>query len=65
MKDILSYAPVAAAMYVEAGFYQYSAGVYTGCPDYDTYCGGNDFYLRKNGNQDSDKTIKKNLTKIH
>jgi cathepsin L len=36
MKDILSYAPVAAAMYVEAGFYRYSSGVYTGCPDYDT-----------------------------
>lgn len=33
VQDLLSYAPVTAAIYANAGFMTYSSGIYTGCPD--------------------------------
>lgn len=33
MQELLSYAPVTAAMYAGGAFMTYSSGVYTGCPD--------------------------------
>lgn len=36
IKELVSFAPVAVAIYAEGAFFQYSSGVYTGCPDYAT-----------------------------
>lgn len=36
IKEMVSFAPIAVAIFANGTFFQYSSGVYTGCPDYVT-----------------------------
>ncbi len=36
IKEMISFAPVSVAIFANGTFFQYSSGVYTGCPDYAT-----------------------------
>ena len=36
MKTMISFAPIAVAMYANSAFMNYQGGIFTGCPDYNT-----------------------------
>lgn len=40
LQDLVSYAPIAVAMFVDAGFQSYSSGIYTGCPSFNSSVAG-------------------------